>query len=84
MKPVTAINGEIIPSITDCHSMKTIFQMLGRAGRGGNLSYQAKIYTTSTSDNLINKIQLYLTNRLDEKEHDEVANIKLAVDVLWD
>lgn len=70
-------------SIVDKHSMKTIFQMLGRAGRGGNLSYQAKIYTVSQENNLINKIALYAKEMLDEGPRDEINNIRRAFNVLW-
>ena len=76
--------GELIPSITDCHSMKTIFQMLGRAGRGGNLSFEAKVYTTSKDHNLANKLHKYVTGTLDEGSHDEIINIYTAFEVLWD
>lgn len=69
-------------SIVDNHSLKTIFQMLGRAGRGGNLSYQAKIRTTSNS-NLIDKIYLYCKDELDEGDRDEVLNIMTAFKQLW-
>lgn len=75
--------GENQASIIDKHSMKTIFQMLGRAGRGGNLSYQAKIYTTSPNNNLINKISLYAKDALNEESRDEIGNIFRAYQVLW-
>ncbi len=67
---------KIIPSIVEKHSIKTIFQMLGRAGRGGNLSYEATIYTTSLNNNLINKIKLYVRNSLEEGSKNEINNIK--------
>jgi hypothetical protein len=68
--------------IVDKHSMKTIFQILGRAGRGGNLSYKANIYGISHDHNLINKIDLYIRGELDEGEKDEVQNIKRAFELL--
>ena len=74
---------DMIESIVDKHSMKTIFQMLGRAGRGGNLSYQAKIYTTSPNNNLINKIISYAKGTLDEGTRDEIHNIAHAFEILW-
>ena len=64
--------------------MKTIFQMLGRAGRGGNLSFEAKVYTTSKDHNLANKLHKYVTGTLDEGSHDEIINIHTAFEVLWD
>ncbi|AYV85622.1 MAG: hypothetical protein Satyrvirus26_11 [Satyrvirus sp.] len=70
-------------SIVNKHSMKTIFQMLGRAGRGGNLSYEARIYTTSSDDNLANKINSYIRGTLDEGSHDEIRNIRKAYETLW-
>lgn len=82
-EPVESINTELCESITSMHSMKTIFQMLGRAGRGGKLSYQARIYTTSANNELINKIHAYIQGELDEGEHDEIVNIQRAFDVLW-
>lgn len=82
-EPIMNLSGETIESITDKHSMKTIFQMLGRAGRGGNLSSEAKIYTTSKTNNLINKIHLYVRNQLDEGSRDEVKNIRRAMEVIW-
>jgi len=82
-EPIKLLNSTVIESITEQHSMKTIFQMLGRAGRGANLSYEARIYTTSVNNNLINKIKLYIRGMLNEAEHDEVSNIKKAYKVLW-
>jgi hypothetical protein len=82
-EPIFSTNGEVIESITDKHSMKTIFQMLGRAGRGGNLSYQAKIYTTSVENNLINKIESYVLGILDEGSRNEILNIQRAYEILW-
>jgi len=71
------------PSIIDLHSMKTIFQMLGRAGRGGNLSYVANIYTISPTNALINKINQYVRGTLDEGLHDEIRNIQEAFQEIW-
>lgn len=65
------------------HSMKTMFQMMGRAGRGGNLSYEARIYTTSDSNNLINRIGKYTRSTLDEGDCDEVQNILRAYRHRW-
>ena len=79
-------NGEIAPSITSQHSMKTLFQMMGRAGRGGNLSYKANIYTTSKNNNLINKINNYIFGDANDKNndaHNEVNNIMRAYKILW-
>ncbi|RYX78222.1 hypothetical protein EON71_01250 [bacterium] len=70
-------------SIIDKHSIKTIFQMLGRAGRGGSLSYQAQIYTTSAQSNLIEKIHNYCRDNLNENDRDEVINIDNAFKKLW-
>ena len=70
-------------SIIDKNSMKTIFQMLGRAGRGGNLSYEARIYTTSAENNLINMIRSYIKGTLDEGSKDEIRNIETAFNILW-
>lgn len=72
-----------VESIVDKHSMKTIFQMLGRAGRGGNLSYQAKIYTVSPDNKLINSINAYTRGTLDEGRKNEIENIKRAFEILW-
>ena len=69
-------------SIVDMHSMKTIFQMLGRAGRGGNLSYEARIYTTSFENKLIEKIKSYAKGTLNEESKDEIINIRRAFNVL--
>lgn len=82
-EPVVSNNGTIIPSIVDKHSIKTIFQMLGRAGRGGNLSYEARIYTTSTNNKLINIIGSYVRGTLDEGARDEIQNIRRAYQILW-
>ena len=71
------------PSIDDIHSMKTIFQMFGRAGRGGNLSYEAKIYTTSPENKLISKLNEYCMGTLDEGTKDEIKNISVAFDSIW-
>ena len=72
-------------SIIDHCSMKTIFQMLGRAGRGSHLnSYEAIIHTTSSDDRLINNIKLYIRGQLDEGNRDEIINIRNAVDLLLD
>ena len=79
----TDSNGMVIESIVDKHSMKTIFQMLGRAGRGGNLSYEARIYTTSKDNNLMNKISSYIRGTLDEGSKDEIQNIRRAYEILW-
>lgn len=81
-QPVTQ-DAMITESIIDKHSIKTIFQMLGRAGRGGNLSYEAKIYTISPDNKLIDKIRSYIKGTLDEGSRDEILNIKKAFDVLW-
>lgn len=70
-------------SIVDNHSIKTLFQMLGRAGRGGNLSYQAKIYSTSKDHVFINKLRAYIRNELDEGIKDEIKNIRHAYNVMW-
>lgn len=82
-EPVKSRNNIIIESIVDMHSMKTIFQMLGRAGRGGNLSYEARIYTTSRDNHLINKIKSYIRGTLNEGIHDEIQNIHRAFEILW-
>jgi len=81
-EPIT-VSGSIVPSIVDKHSIKTIFQMLGRAGRGGNLSYEARIYTTSNDNNLIDRIQSYIRGTLDEGCKDEIINIRRAFEILW-
>ena len=81
--PIESMDGTINQSIIDKHSMKTIFQMLGRAGRGGNLSYQARIYTTSNNNEMINRIRFYAKGTLDEGCRDEIFNIKRAVETLW-
>ena len=70
-------------SIIDMHSMKTVFQMLGRAGRGGNLSFEARVYTTSENNHLVNKLRNYIEGTLDEGIHDEVINIRKAYEMLW-
>lgn len=82
-EPTKSMNGEPVESIVEKHSIKTVFQMLGRAGRGGNLSYEAKIYTTSAENNLINKIRLYTIGTLDEGTRDEIYNIRKAFQILW-
>lgn len=82
-EPIKSNTGKITPSITELNSIKTIFQMLGRAGRGGNLSYQANIYTTSNDDNLINLIKSYTKGVLDEGSRDEISNIKRAFQAIW-
>jgi len=81
-EPVSSTDGSVSESITDKHSVKTIFQMLGRAGRGGHLSYQARIYTTSKQDHLVYKIQAYALEKLDEGSKDEVQNIQKAWNIL--
>lgn len=80
---VQSTNGEIFDSIDNKHSMKTIFQMLGRAGRGGNLSSEARIYTTSNENNLIEKIKSYTLGTLDEGCKNEVENIIRAYESIW-
>ncbi len=70
-------------SIIYRHSVKTIFQMLGRAGRGSTLSFQARIYTTSDTNNLFQHIGQYVRGTLDEGSKDEVKNIQRAFEVLW-
>jgi hypothetical protein len=82
-EPTMALNSEKLISITSKHSIKTIFQMLGRAGRGGNLSYAARIYTTSQNNELINIIHLYIRGLLEEGTKDEVKNILNAWKILW-
>ena len=82
-EPVT-INNKLIEPIIDKHSMKTIFQMLGRAGRGGSLSYEAHIFTVSPQNRLINKICQYIRGTLDEGVCNEVANINRAYDIIWE
>lgn len=82
-EPVISTNGNIIPSIVDQHSIKTVFQMLGRAGRGGNLSYEARIYTTSNDNNMINIINSYSKGTLEEGDRDEIKNIRKAFQLLW-
>ena len=57
--------------------------MLGRAGRGGNLSYEARIYTVSTTNNLINMIKSYTNGTLNEENKDEIRNIGRAFDIIW-
>lgn len=64
---------DIEKSIVSDHSIKTIFQMMGRAGRGGNLSYEANVYTTGNK--LFENIKKYIKNELNENEHDEINNI---------
>lgn len=66
--------------IHDLYSMNTIFQMQGRAARGGELSYKANVYTIS--DNLINKTKLYILGKLDEGDKDEIKNIQYAYNLL--
>lgn len=68
--------GETV-TVIDVHSMKTIFQMLGRAGRKGH-SYNANIFTTSPDNRLIKMIESYIRGTLDEGNRDEVLNIKTA------
>lgn len=70
-------------SIIEKHSIKTIFQMLGRAGRGGNLSYEARVYTTSEKNHLINKINAYIKGTLQEGSKDEITNINKAYQTIW-
>ncbi|XWV26974.1 hypothetical protein QJ857_gp0075 [Tupanvirus soda lake] len=82
-EPVISNGTDTIDSIVDQHSMKTIFQMLGRAGRGGNLSYEARIYTTSAENNLIDRIRSYAKGTLDEGCKDEIYNIRRAFEMLW-
>ncbi len=82
-EPVQSTNGDISESIDDKHSMKTIFQMLGRAGRGGNLSSEARIYTTNPNNNLIDKIRSYTLGTLDEGQKNEIQNILRAFEVMW-
>lgn len=72
------------PTIVDRHSIKTLFQMMGRAGRGGVLSHKATVITVSTDDKLINRICEYVRGQLDEHEHDEIANITRAYNTLWE
>lgn len=81
--PIQALDGSTIPSITDIHSIKTIFQMLGRAGRGGNMSFEARIWAVSILNTLIKLIQLYIKGQLDEGDRDEVRNIERAFKVMW-
>lgn len=83
-EPVISSNNTPISSITEKHSMKTIFQMLGRAGRGGNLSYEARVYTTSPNNELIENIKMYVRGCLDEGTKDEITNIHRAYKVLWE
>lgn len=82
-EPGPAFGKDMAHSIIDLHSIKTIFQMLGRAGRGGNLSYEARVYTTSDKDNLIHVIHNYIHGNLDEGPKDEVKNIDLAFRTCW-
>ena len=82
-EPIVRNNNTIIESIVDRHSMKTLFQMLARAGRGGNLSFEARIYTTDRENKLINKIISYSKGVLDEGSRDEIFNIGNAYKVLW-
>ena len=66
--------GVTYPSIIEQHSIKTIFQMLGRAGRGGNLSYRADAYMIG-SGRLGPMLDHYLTDSLEEGSRDEAVNI---------
>jgi hypothetical protein len=81
--PVVSSTGEVVESIVKKQSVKTIFQMLARAGRGGSLSHEARIYTISESNELINVISSYIRNTLDEGTRDEVKNIRRAFEVIW-
>lgn len=82
-EPVEAMDGSLSPSIDEENSMKTGFQMLGRAGRGGNLSYEARIYTISSKNNFINKVIAYGKGTLDEGPRDELKNIMRAYETIW-
>lgn len=79
----TTPSGDTIESITRKHSIKTIFQMFGRAGRGGNLSYEARIYTTSSDNSLITDIRDYINGTLNEGDRNEIKNIRTSHQVLW-
>jgi hypothetical protein len=80
-QPIESVTnpGTVHPSIVDIHSIKTIFQMFGRAGRGGNLSYRADAYLVG-SDRLFGMIDSYLANTLDEGTRDEAVNILSHLD----
>jgi replicative superfamily II helicase len=73
--------GNTIPPITDTVSMKTIMQMLARAGRLGTGSYYATAYTYSKENHLVNKLKKYVRGLLDEgicDEKNNILNIKSA------
>ena len=72
---------KIIESLLDQHSIKTILQMLGRAGRGGNLSYKADIHTYS--DNLIKNFYDYIRKCYDDGDHDDIKNIRNTFNTIW-
>lgn len=76
--------GEIKQSIATQHSMKTLFQMMGRAGRGGNLSFKANIYTTSPNNELIKYMNDYIMNSDTIYDcRNEINNIHNAYNILW-
>lgn len=79
---IVVVDEPVNESIVDRHSMKTIFQMLGRAGRGGVLAYEATVYTTSAENHLIKKINNYIAGTLDEGSRDEIQNINRAFQML--
>jgi hypothetical protein len=63
-------------------SMNTIYQMGGRAGRGGELSHRADVYTTSPDNRLVQKMTQYIVGTLDEGDKDECSNILRCYNVL--
>jgi hypothetical protein len=67
--------------ILEQHSTKTLLQMCGRAGRGGNLSYRANIYDISDDCKFINKIKSYIAG-VDEGIRNEVRNINIAYNIM--
>ena len=81
-EPTTTSVGTQQMSIVNMHSIKTLIQMMARAGRAG-LSYEARIYTVSKNNELINQLLAYIAGTLDEGKKDEVANIQRAYEILW-
>ena len=67
--------------LIDRCSIKTLFQICGRAGRGG-MSYMANIYTLSKENNFQKKIDQYIAGTLDEGDKDEIKNITTAYQLM--
>lgn len=72
-------------SIVDNHSLKTMFQLMGRVGRTG-LSNNADIYVITDSDEskLVEKIRAHINGEIDpDGTHDEIRNLNLGLRNIW-